>query len=166
MTKQAGFTILELLIALGIFGLVAVGTTGMIFSAISLRDQALATTRTEESLRTFNHILREAVQGAKAVTGGGNRLFLTGTSDCWSFVFDSATKNINYAEVVSVGCTPNMNPATRFFPATVQASGLVFSITPLSTGGRQVTVSGTVQTILPFSDYQTSFSNTFTNVID
>lgn len=169
MTKrklEAGVSVLEIVITLSILSIVSVASVWLVFTTLSLRDKALATTLTQESLRVFVKQLRQAVLNANAVSGTSTSLFLTSASECWSFVYDSAAQNIRYSQILASGCVPNPSPSTNFFPTVSRISSLTFTITSLATGGRQVTTTGVVKTTFPFDSYQTSFADTFTNVVD
>ncbi len=157
---------LEVVITLSILSVVSVASVWLVFTTLSLRDQALATTATNESLRVFSRTLSKAVQGASVVSGTPTSLLLTSISECWSFVYDATAKNVRYSQIVAQGCTPNPSPSTLFFPSYSEVTSFNFSVSPLATGGRQVFASGVVNTILPFENYQINFSDTFTNVVD
>jgi hypothetical protein len=157
---------LEVIISLSIMSIVSVASVWLVFTTLALRDLALATTATSESLRVFGHILSRVVVGANVITSSPTTLFLTSANECWSFVYDANTKQVFYAQTLATGCAPNPNPANVFFPSYTQVDNFIFGVSTLPTGGRQVTVTGVVNTILPFENYQVSFSNTFTNVVD
>lgn len=161
-----GFSLLETLLAMTIVSVISVAAVYMLFLSLNLRDLTLTTTKTQESLRVFDRALREAVIGAKTVSGGGNSLFLNTDSQCWSFVYDAVSKNVKYSKITQTNCVVDPSPTNLFFPTTTKINSLTFSILPLSSGGRQIVMSGTVQTTLPFDVYSTSFSNTYINLID
>ncbi|MBI1872008.1 hypothetical protein HYS10_01170 [Candidatus Collierbacteria bacterium] len=163
---EAGVSVLEIVITLSILSVVSVASVWLVFTTLSLRDKALATTLTQESLRVFTAKLRLAVLNANVVSGTSTSLLLTSASECWSFVYDSVAQNIRYSQILSSGCTPDPNPSTNFFPTITSIGSITFTINPLATGGRQVTATGVVKTTLPFDNYQTSFADTFTNVVD
>lgn len=157
---------LEVIITLGIMSIVSVASVWLVFTTLALRDLTLATTSTSEALRVFSWTLSHSVRGATVVSGSATTLLLTGVNECWSFVYDDVAKNIRYAKTLAIGCSPNPVPSELFFPSYSQLTNFSFSVNPLPTGGRQVTAMGAINTILPFENYQTSFSDTFTNVID
>lgn len=157
---------LEVIITLGIMSIVSVASVWLVFTTLALRDLTLATTSTSEALRVFSWTLSRAVRNATVVSGSATTLLLTGADECWSFVYDDVAKNVRYAKTTAIGCSPNPAPSELFFSSYSQLTNFTFSINPLSTGGRQVTAMGAINTILPFENYQTSFSDTFTNVID
>jgi len=164
--NNLGFTMIELLIAMSIFSIISVSAVYLVFSSLSLRDQTLAAIRTQEQLRVFSHTLRGAIQNSPIVTGGGDTLSLTSSTVCWSFVYDSALEILRYAKTLGAGCAPEPIPPTAFFSPTSHLNELTFTITPLSTGGRQVSVEGNISVVLPFDDYDVDFKDTFTNLID
>lgn len=166
MKNQTGTSMLEVVITLSVMSVISVASVWLVFTTLSLRDQSLATTTTTESLRVFSRTLNRAIQNAAVVSSTQTSLLLTSASECWSFVYDSVYKNVRYSDIVASGCTPNPNPTTLFFPSYSEISSVTFSVTPMVTGGRQVTVSGIVNTIFPFENYQASFSDSFTNLID
>lgn len=161
-----GFTLIETLIAMTIISLVTVASVYSLFLSLSLRDLTLATNRTEEALRVFDRDLRQAVIGASSITGNASAIYLRSMTECNSFVYDSVLKNIKYTKISQVGCAPDPDPQNLFFPTSTKINSIAFMYFTLATGGRQVNVSGIVETILPFSSFQTSFSNTFTNLVD
>lgn len=161
-----GFTLLETLIAMTIISLISVTSVYILFLSLNLRDLTMATIRTEEALRVLNRTMRQAVLNAEDISGSNNTLYTSSANECWSFLFDAGNKTIKYARVNQSGCTPPLNPTSSFFPGTIQVSSFSYIITPILTGGRQVKVAGTVQSILPFDTYQTDFSSTYINMID
>lgn len=161
-----GFSLLETLLAMTIVSVISVASVYMLFLSLNLRDLTLTTTKTQESLRIFDRSLREAIIGASTVSGGGSSLFLSTTSQCWSFVYDGVAKNVKYSKVVQAGCVADPSPTSLFFATSTKINSLAFSIINLSSGGRQIVMSGTVQTTLPFDVFSTSFSNTYINLID
>ncbi|EKD53226.1 MAG: hypothetical protein ACD_61C00105G0002 [uncultured bacterium] len=163
---HSGFTLFETLLAMTIVSLVSVTSVYILFLSLNLRDLTLATTQTEESMRIFNRQLRQAVIGAKSVTGGSDSIFTRSQTECWSFVYDPLSKNIKYSELKQEGCTPDPDPSTLFFPSSSKINSIAFTISDISTGGRLVGVTGTIQTTLPFDTYQTTFSESYVNLID
>jgi len=163
---HSGFTLFETLLAMTIVSLVSVTSVYILFLSLNLRDLTLATTQTEESVRIFNRQLREAVIGAQSVTGGSGSIFTRSQTECWSFVYDDLSKNIRYSDLKQEGCTPDPDPSNLFFPSSSKISSIVFTIMDISTGGRLVGVTGTIQTALPFDTYQTTFSESYVNLID
>ncbi len=157
---------LEVIITLSIMSIVSVASVWLVFTTLSLRDLTLATISTSEALRVFSSTLSRAVRSATVVSSTPSSLLLTSESECWSFVYDEAAKNLRYAKAAAAGCSPNLAPSDLFFSSYSQLSSFSFSVNPLPTGGRQITAIGAINTILPFENYQTSFSDTFTNVID
>ncbi len=163
---QDGFTLFETLLAITIISLVSVTSMYILFLSLNLRDMTLATTKTEESIRIFERSFRQAALGALNVTKGTNSIFLRSTDECWSFLYDSINKSVKYTKIVQTGCTPDANPGTLFFPASTKINSLTFSVIPLATGGNLVGMSGTVQSTLPLDTYQSSFSESFVNLMD
>lgn len=161
-----GISTLEVIITLSILSVISVASVWLVFSTLSLRDQALATTTTSESLRIFSRSVAKAVQNASVITTSGTSLLTTSANECWSFIYDSNTQKIYYSQVLAAGCSPNLSPTDSFFPSYSQIPSFTVLISPMSTGGRQVSISGVINTILPFDNYQTVFSETFANVID
>ena len=161
-----GFTLVELIMSLGIISVISVASVYTIFLSLNLRDLTLATTELEDSTRTFNHYMRRAVLGSKSITGGGNSLFLSSQDRCFSFVFDAGSQNIRFAEINESGCSPNLNPSNLFFPDSTRVEFFTFTLFALATGGRQVNTNGSFVTIMPLSSYQTDFSGTYINLID
>ena len=166
MNKNKGFTLLELVIATGIFSMISVASVWMLFLSLNLRDLSSATIRTEESLRIFNQTFRLASLNASTVTGGGTALLLKSAGECWSFLYDQNLKNIKFDHVSQSGCVPNPSPTSLFFPSQTVVDNFSFSITSLPTGGRQISALGSLTTFLPFNSYSETFQATVTNVID
>src|SRR5512138_2610851 len=123
---HSGFTLFETLLAMAIISVISVASIYMLYLSLNLRDLSLGSARTEEALRIFDRTLRNAALNSKTITGGGTSLFLTSPSTCWSFVYDSISKNIKYAKISQAGCTPTQNPGTGFFPSTVKITALNF----------------------------------------
>ncbi len=163
---QKGFTLLETILAMSIVSLVSVASVNMLFLSLNLRDLTLSTTKTQEAIRVFERLLRQAVLNAQNVSGGGSEIFLRSQGECWSFVYDAANKNMKYSKIVQNGCSPDPNPTDLFFATETKIDSISFAFSPITTGGRIVNVSGSIKTILPFDVYETTFSESFVNLID
>ena len=96
--RQAGVSMLEVVITLSIMSIVSVASVWLVFTTLSLRDLVLATTATSESLRVLSHALSRAVRGASVVGGSPTSLLITSVDECWSFVYDADVKNLPYAK--------------------------------------------------------------------
>lgn len=164
--NEAGISVLELLITLSIMSVLSIASVWLVFTTLSLRDKTKATTLTQESIRVLTNFVQKASINSSTVTGSNTSLFATSANECWSLLYDSVNKLVRFNDIAASGCTPDTNPTKLFFPSEVKVNSFTVSITPLSTGGRQVGVSGVLQTILPFDNYQASFSISNTNVID
>lgn len=163
---QNAFTLVELLISMGIFSVISVASVWLVFLSLSLRDLSSATSKTEESLRIFNHTFRQASQNASSVSGGGNSILMKTATECWSFVYDGTVKKIKYDHTIVAGCNPNPTPTNLFFPTMIVVDNFVFNVSPLSTGGRQINATGKITSVLPFNSFSENFSATVANVID
>lgn len=165
-THQSGFTLLETIVAMTVVSLVSVTSVYILFLSLNLRDMTLTTTKTQEAIRVFERSFREAALGAISVTEGTNSLFLRSAERCWSFVYDPLAKNVKYTRTIQVGCVPDSNPVNLFFPSSIKISAMAFSVRSISTGGKLVEMTGTVQTVMPFDTYQTDISEAFVNLMD
>lgn len=164
--RQAGFTLLETLIATSIISIVSLASVYMLFLSLSLRDMTSTTAKTEESMRVLDRSLRQAITGAQAITGSGTELFLRSAAECWSFVYDGNIKNIKYAKISQIGCSADTNPTELFFPESTKVNDMSFTYGSLATGGRHVRVTTVLETVLPFDSYASSFSNSYVNLVD
>jgi prepilin-type N-terminal cleavage/methylation domain-containing protein len=161
-----GFTLFETLLALTIVSFVSVTSIYILFLSLNLRDLTLSTTKTEESLRVFERSFRRAVLGAVSITGDPDSIYLRSQDECWSFEYDGVQKNLKYAMTAQSGCTPNPTPTDLFFPVSTKLESMSFLVYYITTGGRLVKVNGSIRTALPFDVYQTSFSDSFVNLVD
>lgn len=161
-----GFTLLELVLAMGIFSIISVASVWLVFLSLGVRDLSTATSGTEESLRNFERVFKQSAGSASTVGGGGNVLTLKNSTDCWSYSFDPISSNLNFDHITAANCVPNPNPSTKFFPTNTKMSNFAFSVIPLPTGGRQISAGGMLTTTLPFNSFMEAFSTTVTNVID
>lgn len=163
---QIGFTLLETLLAMSIVSFVSITSVYILFLSLNLRDLTLSTTKTQEAIRVFERALRQAVLSAQNVSGGGSSIFLRSQNECWSFVYDSVIKNVKYSKIVQSGCTPNPNPNSLFFAPETKIDAVSFAYSPITSGGRVVKISGSIKTTLPLDVYETTFSESFVNLID
>lgn len=166
ISKESGISIIEITISLGILSIISTASVWLVFTSLSLRDQALATIQTNEAIRVFSHTLRRAIQTASVISGSATTLLITSPTECTSFAYDQAARNVRYSKITSTGCAPDPNPTNLFFPTVTKINSATFTVSALPTGGRQVNVTGTVQTILPFNNYLTSFTETYINLVD
>lgn len=164
--RQTGFTLLETLLAMSVVSFVSITSVYILFLSLNLRDLTLSTTKTQEAIRVFERALRQAVLSAQNVSGGGDSIFLRSQGECWSFVYNSVIKNVKYSKIAQNGCTPNPNPTSLFFASETKIDSIFFAYSPITSGGRMVKVSGSIKTILPLDVYETTFSESFVNLID
>ncbi len=157
---------METLLAMTIVSMVSVTSVYILFFSLNLRDQTLATTKTEESIRVFERSFRQAALGAENISGDANSIFLRSESECWSFVYDSVMKNVKYSKILQEACIPNESPSELFFPTMTNIKTLSFSFSPITTGGNLVSVIGSMETVLPFDSHETTFSDSFVNLVD
>lgn len=161
-----GFSLLELLLALTVFSVISVVSVYLLFSSLSLRDETVASANTQEAIRVFLHAFAAATTNARTVNVTGNGLFTSNPSDCWSFVWNSGSETLNYSHLTTPGCTPDVSPGTSFLPSNVKAENVSFTAKPLSTGGREISLSATFAGFAPLSESRTSFTNTVVNLVD
>ncbi|HCQ31190.1 TPA: hypothetical protein DIU27_02270 [Candidatus Collierbacteria bacterium] len=165
-SRQAGFTLFETLLAMTIVSFVSVTSIYILFLSLNLRDLTLSTTKTQESIRVFERSFRKAVLGAQSISGDSDSIFLRSQNECWSFMYDSVNKNLKYTVNSQIGCTPDPNPVDLFFPDATKIESMSFLISDIASGGRMVKVNGSISVTLPFDKYQTSFSESYVNLID
>jgi prepilin-type N-terminal cleavage/methylation domain-containing protein len=166
MKRNSGFTILELAVAMGIVSVISLGAVWLLFGSLSLRDQSLATGQAEEAVRTFNRLFELAGRNAKTVASGGNTLFTTATSDCWSLVWNPVDLSLRFTHLTTANCVADPSPVTSFLNLGSKAENFSFSIKPLATGGRELSATGTFHVIRPFGEYSQSFNTTVINLVD
>ena len=111
--NRAGFTLIEMLVALASFSIVGMVTTGMLFSALTWGDRVRALEEVEEGTRILERTLKRSVAGATIMTENPTgTLLLTGADECWSFAYINGQERINYSHLVEAGCVPTSNPTT------------------------------------------------------
>jgi prepilin-type N-terminal cleavage/methylation domain-containing protein len=164
--KTSGFSLIELLLAISVFSVVSVAAMSMLFSSLSLRDQTIASSQTEEAIRVFNHSLGRAGRNAQTVAGGGSSLYIVNSQECWSFVWNPVSRSLLYDHTMAAGCSPNTAPTISFFPTNITVNSIDFIIKSLPSGGREIYVSGDMTAWRPFSNYQTDFDLTIVGLVD
>lgn len=164
--NKNGFTLIEMIIAMTTISIVSVASMYILFLSLNLRDLTLTSSKTEESLRVFDRTLRKASTQALAITGGGSSILIRGKSECWSFAYDAVSQNVKYSKIAQNDCNPDPSPSSLYFPSSTKVTSMNFLVNPLSSGGRQVKVDGTLQTTLPLDVFQTSFSSAYVNLVD
>lgn len=131
--SQFGFSLLEILVALGIFSVVAISTT-MIFQKVTESQRlAIAAQNTQESLRyTMEHISKEirmAQEDDGACTSAPGTVFESQTGNTELYFKNQDGKCVVYKETNGAfEITRGGNPAAVITPNDINVSNLNFYI--------------------------------------
>ena len=163
--KMQGFTLIEMLIALAVFSIVGVATTGMLYSALTWGDRVRTLEEVEEGERILDRTLRRAILNSTAMTESPEgTLLLTGADECWSFVYRPLAQRIDYARVVASGCLPDTNPTESLLPEII-VTGVDFDLTDFETGGRQLHLDAHLERAYPLGSYERDIEITVLNYL-
>lgn len=143
MLKNNGFTLVELLVAAAVIGILAVVSTQMLFDTVTLRAKQNAIETTSDFSYLALESIISSIKSAKniEVKSGGAEIIITRSSDCLGFRFNNTDKTIEKTQTLS--CPPSSY--SKLTPEGVQINSLTFAPEGTSLANVYISVSGEIK---------------------
>src|SRR4030042_2122809 len=172
--KINGFTLVELLVSIGIIGIISVISTQTLWNSITTRSKQDSIEVSSENFRTFTKNLTNYIQESNSVDISSDskiiKLVKKGTDTevdvCRTIRYNSTKKSIEEAAVIGVGCIPTED-SSLFHIVTEDEGRLEVDTFTLSPTGLQpntvtVTIIGQYLDLLGEPPHPISFVTTIT----
>lgn len=166
--KQSGFTLIEILIALGGMVILALAATNFLFSILSQRDQAVAEAMAVDQAESINVFVGGLVRSAQTIVVGadGKSLGLKGENDCWLVQINDSEQSLNTGVSQGTDCQIPGAATQRLSSQRVQVTNAVFVLSSSDSSSRSVSFNWTVAVARPFWQLSQDHSQVFVNLVD
>jgi len=163
-----GFTLIELVIALGGVGALAIGVTSFLFSLLSQKDQAVSESLVAEQVEGVGAMVGSAVRSARSieVKDGGKILEIEGEEECVIFEWDEEEEVIKYGRETGEDCDSPDDANERITNQKSRVENLNFSLMSEDSSSRSVMMEITVGAYRPMWGNSRAFKQVFVNVVD
>ena len=166
--RREGFTLIEIIVALGGMAVLVIAATSFLFAIFSQRDQALTESIVAEQSETIFTTLASAIRSAVSiqVLDAGKRLELTGGQECFTFVWDDFDQEINFGRTTGSSCTPPASAGNRLSSQLSQIESANFTLLDPDDSSRTVGLDITIGAYRPLWNVSKQFNRAFVNLID
>jgi prepilin-type N-terminal cleavage/methylation domain-containing protein len=137
--KSRGFTLVELLVATVIIGIIATISTQLLWDTVTNRSKQDSIEISSENMRTLVNNLTNYIQEADSIDITSPGEIKIKSDICRTYLFDSIEKNIKMAEDNSLPCEPP-DPAT----SSITQKGVEidnFTLSPTGTNPSVITLT-------------------------
>ena len=163
-----GFTLIELVIALGGVGALAIGVTSFLFSLLTQKDQAVGESLVVEQVEGVGALVGSAVRSARDIhiENGGRRLEIEGVDECIVFEWDESNEKVKYGRETGIDCNVPDEADQAMTNQKSRVENLRFSLMSEDDSSRSVMMEITVAAYRPMWESSSTFKQVFVNVVD
>lgn len=165
---RKGFSLIEVLVALGGVAVLAIAATSFLFSILSQRDQAVAESLAAEQVEAVAAVVGSAVRSARGieVEDGGKSLELTSASECWLFTWDEVLKQVKFGRSEGTECSPPLTAGEALTAEKAVIERVNFSMLAPDDSSRTVRMEMDVRIYRPLWSTTQEFDQLFVNLVD
>lgn len=166
--KQAGFTLIEIIVALTVTVVLSLASANFLFSIISQRDQALAEAILLDQIEAVHSLVAGQVRSARTieVAADGYSLELAGNGGCWLFAYNAGSQRFDYGFSAGSDCQA---PPPADQPLTSQKARVTtaeFRLVSGDSSSRAVGLNWTAAVARPFWQTSQELNRLFVNITD
>lgn len=165
---KKGFSLIEMLIALGGVVVLAIAATSFLFSILGQRDQAVAESLAAEQAEAVFSLVGTAVRSAEGieVVDGGKSLELTSSGECWRFSWDEILEQVKFGRSEGVECVAPGNASEFLTTEKVGIERVNFSLLAVGDSSRTIRMEMRVVVYRPLWNTTQEFDQLFVNLVD
>lgn len=125
-TNKNGFTLVELLVAVAILGIISTISVQMLYDGVTLRAKQYSLETSSESIRTFVKQISTSIIGSKniSISADHSKIYITGEEVCETYAF--ADQTIKYSNMTGDTCTPPESVVPYLLNEEITISDLSF----------------------------------------
>ena len=122
-----GFTLVELLVAVAILGIISTISVQMLYDGVTLRAKQYSLETSSESIRMFVKQISTAIIGSEniSISEDHSKIDITREDDCETYAF--ADQTIKYSKTTGDTCTPPDSVVPYLLNEEISISNLSFS---------------------------------------
>lgn len=165
---QRGFTMVEVVVAIGGMAVLATLAVSFLFSVFTQRDQAIAEIEAIEQSQVVFPMVGTAVRKAEniSIANGGKRLEVERSGECFTFEWDEVSEEMKYGRSEAVDCVAPITTDQNLTSAGVNIERVKFSMIEATDSARTVMMEMDVGVYRPLWSGVQNYSQVFVNVMD
>jgi len=134
-----GFTLVELLVAVAIIGIISTISVQSLYDAVSIRSKQHYIEDTSDDLRSLVKLVTNSILEGNVIKIPNSReIMIVGDSSCATIKFDAGTGLVLHSRITGVSCTPPTSGFTTVSGNNIEIED--FSFSPVSNSPSVITL--------------------------
>ena len=165
---KKGFTLIEILVALGGTVVLALAAAQFLVSILSQRDQALAEAMAVDQAQAVKVLVGNLVRSAEVILIGadGKSLGLQGQNECWLLLINEFEQSLEAGVNQGKNCQIPETVNQRLTSQKVKVTEAGFTLASSDSSSRSVDFAWTIEVARPFWQLTQTHRQVFVNLVD
>lgn len=153
-----GFTLIELIVAIGIFGALSLVSVKVLWDTLSTRSKQYSIENSTSAIRPVVATLTQSITSATSINvASASQIQITG-SPCRTIQLNSTSKSLEQVTTTGTPCTPGISGFSSLTPSTVSITTFTLSPTGLQPKVILISIAGTYKDSLGSHTFTYNFS--------